>query len=96
MRPELVNKWPNSMTDMMMMEERRRIQTEQTFCMPVAKWPELEAEVNSWITHHKKDRISVCTKMIIFKVSNCAVGGITLETVRTAKHETSVLVILCC
>jgi hypothetical protein len=82
--------------DDVMMEGRQRIQIEQTFRMPVAKWPELEAEVNSWITHHKNNRIFVFTKMIIFKVSSCAVGGITPETVRTAKHETSVLVILCC
>jgi hypothetical protein len=34
--------------------------------------------------------------MIIFKVRRCAVGGTTLETVRTAEHETSVLKTLCC
>jgi len=56
--------------------------TVQTFCMPVAKWPDLEAEVNNWITHHKNNRISVFAKMIIFKMRVkmriCAVAGTTL------------------
>jgi type IV secretory pathway VirJ component len=77
-----------------MCEWRRKeeqLQTEQTLLMPVTKWPDLEAEVNNWLTHHKNNRISVVTKMIIFKVRKCVVGGTTLETVRTAKQEASVL-----
>ena len=48
--------------------------------MPVAKWPDLEAEVNNWITHRKNNRLSVFTKMIIFKMRLCAVGGTDLWT----------------
>ena len=72
------------------------LQTEQIFHMPVSKWPDLETEVNNWITCHKNNRISLFTKMIVFKVRRCAVGGTTVEMVRTVEHETWVLKILCC
>jgi hypothetical protein len=64
--------------------------------VPVAKWPFLEADMKNWITDHKNNRISVPTKMMSFKVRECAVAGIIHETVWTVKHRTLVLKILYC
>jgi len=36
-------------------------------CTRIAQWPNLEAEVRNWIMDCRHDRISVSTKIIIFK-----------------------------
>ena len=46
--------------------------TEQHFCGHAAEWPQLEADMKEWTTHHRNNGFSASTKMIIYKAKHLA------------------------